>query len=44
MKAQSEHSTDHFRVSGNARDRIKLPGVFWADRSVGGESPGVFES
>ncbi len=30
MKAQSDHSTDHFRVGGNAQNRIKLPGVFWA--------------
>ena len=26
MKAQA----DHFRVSGSAQDRIKIPGVFWA--------------
>jgi len=32
MKAQ----TDHFRVSSNAQDRIKLPGVFWAGlKSIG---------
>jgi AraC-like DNA-binding protein len=28
--------TDHFRVSGNAQDRIKIPGVFWAGlKSIG---------
>jgi hypothetical protein len=32
MKAQ----TDHFRVSSNAQDRIKLPRVFWAGlKSIG---------
>ena len=32
MKTQ----TDHFRVSSNAQDRIKLPRVFWAGlRSIG---------
>jgi AraC-like DNA-binding protein len=32
MKADS----DHFRVSGDAPDRIKLPGVFWAGlKSIG---------
>src|ERR1700692_1098180 len=33
--------TDHFRVSGNSQDRIKLPHVFWAGLKVIGLSPGV---
>jgi len=36
MKAQ----TDHFRVSSNTRDRIKLPGVFWAGLKSIGLTPG----
>jgi AraC-like DNA-binding protein len=34
-------STDHFRVSGNAQDRIKLPGVFWAGLKSIGLTPGA---
>lgn len=34
-------STDHFRVSGNAQDRIKLPGVFWAGLKTIGLTPGA---
>jgi hypothetical protein len=36
MKAQ----TDHFRVSSNVQDRIKLPRVFWAGLKSIGLSPG----
>src|SRR6267142_2275912 len=35
MKAQ----TDHFRVSSNVRDRIKLPRVFWAGLKAIGLTP-----
>ena len=41
MKARSDHSADHFRVSGNAQDRIKLPGVFWAGVKAIGLQPGA---
>lgn len=34
-------TTDHFRVSGNAQDRIKLPGVFWAGLKSIGLTPGA---
>lgn len=34
-------NTDHFRVSGNAQDRIKLPGVFWAGLKSIGLTPGA---
>jgi AraC-like DNA-binding protein len=34
-------NTDHFHVSGNAHDRIKLPGVFWAGLKSIGLSPGA---
>jgi Arabinose-binding domain of AraC transcription regulator, N-term len=37
MKAQ----TDHFRVSSNAQDRIKLPRVFWAGLKSIGLTPGA---
>jgi hypothetical protein len=37
MKAQ----TDHFRLSSNARDRIKLPRVFWAGLKSIGLTPGA---
>ncbi len=37
MKAQ----TDQFHVSGNAQDRIKLPGVFWAGLKSIGLTPGA---
>ena len=37
MKAQ----TDHFRVSGNASDRVKLPRVFWAGLKTIGITPGA---
>jgi AraC-like DNA-binding protein len=33
--------TDHFRISSNSQDRIKLPQVFWAGLKVIGLSPGV---
>jgi len=33
-------NTDHFRVSGNAPDRIKIPGVFWAGLKSIGLNPG----
>jgi hypothetical protein len=32
---------DHFRVSGHAQDRIKLPRVFWAGLKAIGLSPGA---
>ncbi|CAM3066138.1 helix-turn-helix domain-containing protein [Rariglobus hedericola] len=32
---------NHFRVSGHAQDRIKLPGVFWAGLKAIGLSPTV---
>jgi len=32
---------DHFRVSSNAQDRIKIPGVFWAGLKSIGLNPGV---
>ena len=37
MKAQ----TDHFRVSSNVQDRIKLPRVFWAGLKSIGLTPGA---
>ena len=37
MKAQ----TEHFRVSSNAQDRIKLPRVFWAGLKSIGLTPGA---
>jgi hypothetical protein len=37
MKVQ----TDHFRVSSNAQDRIKLPRVFWAGLKSIGLTPGA---
>jgi hypothetical protein len=37
MKTQS----DHFRVSSNAQDRIKLPRVFWAGLKSIGLTPGA---
>jgi AraC-like DNA-binding protein len=37
MKAK----TDHFRVSSNAQDRIKLPRVFWAGLKSIGLTPGA---
>jgi hypothetical protein len=37
MKTQ----TDHFRVSSNAQDRIKLPRVFWAGLKSIGLTPGA---
>ena len=33
--------TDHFRVSSNAQDRIKLPRVFWAGLKSIGLTPGA---
>jgi hypothetical protein len=33
--------TDHFRISSNSQDRIKLPQVFWAGLKVIGLSPGL---
>jgi hypothetical protein len=32
---------DHFRVSADAQDRIKLPGVFWAALKAIGLTPGA---
>lgn len=37
MKAQ----TNHFRVSSNVQDRIKLPRVFWAGLKGIGLTPGA---
>src|SRR4051812_16558581 len=35
MKAKA----DHFRVSSNTQDRIKIPGVFWAGLKAIGLTP-----
>jgi AraC-like DNA-binding protein len=34
-------NTGHFRVSGNAQDSIKIPGVFWAGLKSIGLTPGA---